>query len=95
MEYQEWRVEEINQEGVMEVKAKILQLPLTLAWAITIHKSQGLTIPEVYCELGRSFAAGQAYVALSRARSLEGLYLSSINANYFFADPKILQFLNL
>ncbi len=69
------------------------QYPLRLAWAITIHKSQGLTFEKAVIDAGAAFAPGQVYVALSRCTSLLGLVLSSrINARSLHSDERIVQF---
>ncbi len=69
------------------------QYPLRLAWAITIHKSQGLTFDKAVIDAGESFAAGQVYVALSRLRSMEKLVLcSKIFSNAIQTDYRVLQF---
>ncbi|WP_066220785.1 helix-turn-helix domain-containing protein [Formosa haliotis] len=69
------------------------QIPLRLAWAITIHKSQGLTFEKAIIDAAGAFAHGQTYVALSRCKSLEGLVLrSKINANQIITDSHVLNF---
>ena len=66
------------------------QYPLRLAWAITIHKSQGLTFEHAIIDAQQAFASGQVYVALSRCRTLEGLVLAStLNRNAVINDARV------
>ena len=71
--------------------ALLRQIPLRLAWAMTVHKSQGMTLDKAYIDLGTAFAYGQGYVALSRVKSLEGLFLGGLNARALEVDPSVLQ----
>lgn len=79
-----WKIEE---DG--KVKAEISQLPVKLAWAITVHKSQGMTLDKAEIDLSRAFASGQGYVALSRLTSLEGLYLKGFNPQALMISEQV------
>ncbi len=79
-----WRLEEGE-----NVLAEISQVPLRLAWAITVHKSQGMSLDCAEIDLSKSFAYGMGYVALSRVRSLDGIKLLGINQRAFMVDNEI------
>ncbi|MDA1335031.1 MAG: AAA family ATPase [bacterium] len=82
----EWTIEE---DG--KILAKIEQIPLRLAWAITIHKSQGMSLDAASIDLSKAFVPGQGYVALSRLRKLSGLILLGINDMAFAVHPDVLK----
>lgn len=72
-----------------KVLASVTQVPLRLAWAITVHKSQGMSLDAVEVDLSRAFTPGQGYVALSRARTLDGLVLRGINRMALQVHPYV------
>jgi ATP-dependent exoDNAse (exonuclease V) alpha subunit len=87
VERHSWKLEEDGR-----VRAEVAQLPLRLAWAITIHKSQGMSLDAAEIDLSRSFTPGMGYVALSRVRSMSGVYLAGINQMALAMHPAIFEF---
>jgi len=85
----DYKIEENNESVIKR------QIPLIHAWAITIHKAQGMSLEYIQTDIGQSiFEYGQAYVVLSRIRSLEGLSLMNIDYSKIKAHPKIIEFYN-
>lgn len=83
-EPEEWHIEDGGR-----VLAKITQVPLRLAWAITVHKSQGMSLDSAHMDLSQVFEYGQGYVALSRVRTLAGLSLSGLNERALEVHPEV------
>ena len=74
-----------------KTRAEVTQLPLRLAWAITVHKSQGMSLDAAQVDLEKSFEPGMGYVALSRVRSLDGLFIKGMNNTAMMVHPLISQ----
>ena len=86
IEPKDWVVEENG-----KTKASITQIPLRLAWAITVHKSQGMSMDKAVMDLSEVFEYGQGYVALSRVRNLNGLHILGWNDRAFLVHPEVLE----
>ncbi len=84
---EDWTIEDEDGKNI----ATVSQIPLRLAWAITIHKSQGMTLDAVEIDLSKTFEVGQGYVALSRIKNIEGLRLIGLNEMALRVDPLILK----
>ena len=82
----EWRVEV---DG--KIKASVSQVPLRLAYAMTVHKSQGMSMDAAIMDLSKAFEYGQGYVALSRVRRLSGVYLTGLNKRALEVHPEIME----
>jgi hypothetical protein len=80
----EWAIQDGN-----KILARISQVPLRLAWAITVHKSQGMSLDAAIIDLGAAFEFGQGYVAISRVRTLAGLFLEGFNERALQMHPDV------
>ena len=86
LDFEDWSME--DERG--NIVATVSQIPLKLAWAITIHKSQGMTLDCAEIDLSKTFEVGQGYVALSRIKNIDGLRLMGLNDTALSVDPLIL-----
>ena len=94
-QYMKYKIAEETNEIKEEVEGVFSQFPLKLAWAITIHKSQGLTFKHAVIDVNASFAHGQTYVALSRCKTLEGLVLSApVSRRSIISDGTVNSFID-
>jgi hypothetical protein len=92
-ENKKYRVDPETKELEEEVVGTFSQYPIKLAWAVTVHKSQGLTFDKAIVDVGQAFAPGQVYVALSRLRSLDGLVLRTrVQTDVIYSDAKVVDF---
>lgn len=92
-ENKKYTINEASKELDEDVVGTFTQYPVKLAWAVTVHKSQGLTFDKAIIDVGQAFAPGQVYVALSRLRTLDGLILRTrINPNGISSDAEVVNF---
>lgn len=88
-----WALEKFDVEKKeIIIESSMKQIPLILAWAITIHKSQGMSLDKVKCDLSKVFVDGQIYVALSRVKTLNGLYINGLDFSKVRANSAIVNF---
>lgn len=82
-----WKIQDNS-----KLLAELSQYPLRLAWAITVHKSQGMSLDSVAVDLSKVFESGMGYVALSRVRTLSGLLILGFNENAFAVNGQVLEY---